>query len=99
MMTNAQMDSKVFEINMLEAQIKELRALADARKAELKAELDERQDDMIDTGINRIWYKAIEKNTLDTKKAKAELDKVGKLAECMKSSIELRFTITNKNDN
>ena len=98
MMTNTQMDSKVFEINMLEAQIKELRALADARKAELKAELDERQADMIDTGLNRIWYKAIEKNTLDTKKAKAELTKVGKLDECMKSSIELRFTITNKSD-
>ena len=98
MMTNAQMDSKVFEINMLEAQIKELKALADARKAELKAELDEMQVDMIDTGLNRIWYKAIEKNTLDTKKAKAELTKAGKLDECMKSSIELRFTITNKCD-
>ena len=98
MMTNTQMDSKVFEINMLEAQIKELRALADARKAELKAELDERQVDMIDTGINRIWYKAIEKNALDTKKAKAELTKAGKLDACMKSSIELRFTITNKSD-
>lgn len=98
MMTNAQMDSKVFEINMLEAQIKELRALADARKAELKAELDERQADMIDTGLNRIWYKAIEKNTLDTKKAKVELTKVGKLDACMKSSIEVRFTITHKSE-
>lgn len=98
MMTNTQMDSKVFEINMLEAQIKELKALADARKAELKAELDERQEDMIDTGLNRIWYKAIEKTTLDTKKAKAELTKAGKLEECMKSSIEVRFTITHKSE-
>lgn len=98
MMTNAQMDSKVFEINMLEAQIKELKALADARKAELKAELDERQEDMIDTGINRIWYKLVEKNTLDTKKAKDELTKVGKLNDCMKSSVEVRFTITHKTE-
>ena len=98
MMTNTQIDSKVFEINMLEAQIKELKALAEARKAELKAELDERQADMVDTGINRIWYKAIEKNSLDTKKAKAELDKAGKLEECMKSSIEIRFTITHKSE-
>ena len=97
-MTNEQMNSKVFEINMLEAQIKELKALADARKAELKAELDARQDDMIDTGLHRIWYKAVEKNTLDTKKAKAELTKVGKLEACMKSSIELRFTITHKSE-
>ena len=98
MMTNTQIDSKVFEINMLEAQIKELKALAESRKAELKAELDERQIDMVDTGINRIWYKAIEKNSLDTKKAKAELIKVGKLEECVKSSIEVRFTITHKSE-
>ena len=94
MMTNTQIDSKVFEINMLEAQIKELKALADARKAELKEELDERCEDMIDTGIHHIWYKAIEKNSLDTAKAKKELDKVSKLDDCMKKSIELRFTIT-----
>lgn len=97
-MTNEQMNSKVFEINMLEAQIKELKALADARKAELKAELDARQDDMIDTGLHRIWYKAVEKNSLDTKKAKKELEAIGKLDECMKSSIELRVTITHKSE-
>ena len=95
-MTNTQIDSKVFEIRMIEAQIKELKALADARKSELKAELDATQEDMLDTGMNRIWYKAIEKNTLDTKKAKAELEAAGKLDDCMKSSIELRFTITHK---
>jgi predicted phage-related endonuclease len=98
MMNNVQMDAKVFEINMLEAQIKELKALAEARKAELKAELDERNVEMIDTGINRIWYKLVEKNTLDTKKAKEELKKVDKLEQCMKSSIEIRFTITHKSE-
>lgn len=98
MMTNAQMDSKVFEINMLEAQIKELKALAEARKAELKAELDARNEEMIDTGLNRIWYKLVEKTTLDTKKAKAELTKAGKLEECMKSNVEIRFTITHKSE-
>jgi predicted phage-related endonuclease len=98
MMNNVQMDAKVFEINMLEAQIKELKALAEARKAELKAELDERNVEMIDTGINRIWYKLVEKNTLDTKKAKEELKKADKLEQCMKSSIEIRFTITHKSE-
>lgn len=98
MMTNTKIDAKVFEIEMIEAQIKELKALAEARKAELKEELDERCVDMIDTGINRVWYKAIEKTTLDTKKAKAELEKVGKLAECQKNSVELRFTITHTTD-
>ena len=93
-MTNTQIDAKVFEIEMIEAQIKELKALAEARKAELKAELDSKQVDMIDTGINRVWYKLVEKNSLDTKKAKAELDKVGKLDDCMKSTVETRFTIT-----
>lgn len=93
-MTNTQIDAKVFELDMLEAQIKELKALADARKSELKAELDERKVDMIDTGINRVWYKLVEKNSLDTKLAKAELDKVGKLNDCMKNTVETRFNIT-----
>lgn len=94
MMNNTQIDAKVFELDMLEAQIKELKALADARKAELKAELDERQVDMIDTGINRVWYKLVEKNNLDTKVAKEELAKVDRLDACMKKSVETRFTIT-----
>ena len=98
MMNNVQMDAKVFEINMLEAQIKELKALAEARKSELKAELDERNVEMIDTGINRIWYKLVEKNTLDTKKAKEELKKADKLEQCMKNSVEIRFTITHKSE-
>ena len=31
-------------------------------------------------------------------KVTAELDKAGKLEECMKSSIEIRFTITHKSE-
>lgn len=93
-MTNTQIDAKVFELDMLEAQIKELNALVKARKSELKAELDERQIDMIDTGVNRVWYKLVETHNLDNDLAKAELEKIGKLNDCMKSNVKPTFRIT-----
>ena len=72
MMTNIQIDAKVTSIEMLEAQIAELKAVVDSYKAELKAELDEKKVDVIDTGLNKIWYKAYEKTSVDTKALKAD---------------------------
>ena len=53
MMTNVQIDAKITEIEVLEAQIKELKAIVDSAKSDLKAELDELKVDSIDTGIHR----------------------------------------------
>lgn len=89
-MNNTQIDAKVFEIDMLEAQIKELKALADTRKAELKAELDERKVDMVDTGVNRVWYDGYTKKTLDTKAIKAD----GLYDKYTKEQTVLTFKIT-----
>lgn len=65
-MTNHEIDTKVTQIEMLEAQIAELKAQVDSYKADLKSVLDDAQVDMIDTGLNKIWYKAYEKTSLDT---------------------------------
>jgi len=69
-MTNYEIDTKVNQIEMLEAQIAELKAQVEGHKADLKAVLDEEKVDVIDTGINKIWYKAYEKSTVDTKALK-----------------------------
>lgn len=90
MMTNTAIDAKVTQINLLEAQIKELKALIDASKSELKAELDERKVDMIDTGINHIFYEVYEKRTLDTKAIK----EAGLYDEYSKTSVNTMFKIT-----
>ena len=89
-MTNLQIDAKVTEIELLEAQIKELKALADSAKADLKAELDERKVDMVDTGLHRVFYEAYEKSTVDTKALKAD----GLYEKYSKKSTNLMFKIT-----
>ncbi len=90
MMTNTQINAKVTQIELLEAQIKELKALVDASKAELKAELDERRIDMLDTGIYHIFYEVYEKKTVDTKALKAD----GMYEKYSKSTTNLMFKIT-----
>ena len=89
-MTNTQINAKVTEIELLEAQIKELKALADSAKAELKAELDERKVDSIDTGIHRVFYECYEKKVVDTKALKAD----GLYEQYSKPQINMLFKIT-----
>ena len=90
MMTNTTINAKVTEMNLLEAQIKELKALADSIKADLKAELDERKVDMIDTGINHIFYEVYSKKTVDTKALKAD----GVYDKYAKESLVTMFKVT-----
>lgn len=89
-MTNEMMDSKVVEIELLEAQIKALKASVDSLKGDLKAELDERQVDCVDTGLNKIWYQAYEKSTVDTK----ALKEAGLYEKYSKESTVIQFKIT-----
>lgn len=90
MMNNTEINARVTEIELLEAQIKELKALADARKAELKAELDDRKVDVIDTGIHHIFYEAYTKNVVDTKALKAD----GMYDKYSKQQTNIMFRIT-----
>ena len=89
-MNNTTIDAKVTQIELLEAQIKELKALVDSTKADLKAELDSRKVDVIDTGINRVWYEAYERTTVDTKALKND----GLYEKYSKTSTNLMFKLT-----
>lgn len=90
MMNNLQIDAKVTQIELLEAQIKELKAVVDSYKSDLKAELDEQKVDVIDTGINKIWYEAYEKTSVDTK----ALKDAGLYDKFSKKSVNLMFKLT-----
>lgn len=90
MMNNLQIDAKVTQIELLEAQIKELKAIVDATKADLKSELDERKVDVIDTGINKVWYEAYERTSVDTK----ALKDAGLYDKYSKTSVNLMFKLT-----
>jgi len=90
MMTNLQIDAKVTQIELLEAQIRELKALADAAKTELKNELDTRKVDTIDTGIHRVFYEVYSKRVVDTKALKT----AGLYDEYSKEQINTMFKIT-----
>lgn len=89
-MNNTQINAKVTEMNLIEAQIKELKAIVDSLKAELKDEMDERKVDCIDTGINRIFYEVYAKKTVDTKALKAD----GMYDKYAKESLVTMFKVT-----
>lgn len=91
-MTNAIIDSKVTEIEILEAQIKNLKATVDSLKGDLKRELDELQVDMLDTGLNKIWYQVYAKKSVDTAAIKAD----GLYEKYSKESTVIQFKITKK---
>lgn len=90
MMTNLQIDAKITQIELIEAQIKELKAVVDSMKSDLKAELDEQKVDMIDTGLNRVFYEPYEKSTVDTK----ALKEAGLYDTYSKKSTVLMFKLT-----
>ena len=90
MMNNLQIDAKVTQIELLEAQIKELKTVVDSYKSDLKAELDEQKVDVIDTGINKIFYEPYEKSTVDTK----ALKEAGLYDTYSKKSTVIMFKLT-----
>ena len=89
-MTNTQINAKITEIELLEAQVKELKAIADALKSDLKTEMDDRKVDMIDTGTHRVFYEVYEKTSVDTK----ALKEAGLYEQYSKKSTNLMFKIT-----
>ena len=89
-MTNTQINAKITEIELLEAQVKELKAIADSLKNDLKAEMNDRKVDMLDTGTHRIFWEAYEKTSVDTK----ALKDAGLYDTYSKKSTNLMFKIT-----
>ena len=90
-MTNKQLDNRVKKLRAIEAQQKELEAQAEAIRAELKADLEERGEDEHDTGSFVIRWKEIISRRLDGKALKAALPDV--FAAYSRESTSRRFTI------
>lgn len=92
-MTNEIINQKIKALKDLEAEAATLKASIDAIKDELKAELDSRQVDSVDTGIHRVFYNMYEKKGVDTKKLKA----AGLYDEYSSVSTVIQFRITDVN--
>lgn len=89
-MTNEMINTKIINIELVEAQIKELKALVDASKKEIQNELDDRKVSMIDTGMYRIFWDVYEKKQLDTKRLKAD----GLYEQYAETKVNTMFKIT-----
>ena len=90
MMKDKTIDAKVTEIELLEAQIKSLKAMVDSLKSDLKNELDTRSVEVIDTGINKVWYNVYTKTSVNTDKLKDD----GLYEKYSKESTVIMFKIT-----
>lgn len=94
MMDNNKIDEKVFEITLLEQQIKKLKDLVDKNKEEIKEEIIARDVETIDTGACKVSYLTVVKNNFDTKKAKEFIGQNANLDDFIVPKPENRFTVT-----
>lgn len=91
-MTNAELNKKVEQMQNLEAAVKLIQSQIDNIKEELKAELDSRKVDSVNTDLYNIFYNMYEKTTVDTTKLKDS----GLYEEYSKKSVVLQFKVTDK---
>lgn len=90
-MTNAELNVKIAEMNALKEEMDKLDAQVEAIKGQLKAELDSKKVDDINTGAWIIRYQLISSNKFDTTACKkAEPDLYNKY---LKNSVTTRFTV------
>lgn len=90
-MTERMMENRVKKLKALESQIAELQEQADAIRSELKADLEEKGVDELETKNFIIRWKEIISNRLDGKALKAALPDV--YNQFCKASASRRFTI------
>ena len=90
-MTERMIENWVKKLQALEAQQKELEAAADAIRAELKADMEEKGLDELKTQNFILRWKEIISNRLDSKALKAALPDV--YGQFCKASTSRRFTI------
>lgn len=89
-MNNIEINAKVAEIRKLEAEAELLKQQVDALRDELKAELDVRKVDNVNTGLFNITYRAVSQKRADSAKLKA----AGIFDIYSKETTSLRFQIT-----
>ena len=93
-MTERMIENRVKKLQALEAQQKELEAAADAIRAELKADMEEKGLDELKTKNFILRWKEIISNRLDSKALKAAFpDVYGQFCRSSSSSSR-RFTIS-----
>ena len=92
MLTIDNINDKIAEIERIQLEATKLQELAENLKNELKAELDERKVDKLDTGSHNIFYSCYEKASVDTTKLKAD----GLYNTYSKKSLITSFRITQK---
>lgn len=90
-MTERMIENRVKKLSALESQIEELKEQAEAIKAELKADLEERGVQELKTKNFLIWWKEIVSNRLDGKALKAALPEI--YSQYCGASASRRFTI------
>ena len=90
-MTERMVENRVKKLSALESQIEELKEQAEAIKAELKADLEERGVQELKTKNFLIRWKEIVSNRLDGKALKAALPEI--YSQYCRASASRRFTI------
>lgn len=89
-MNNENMNAIIAEIQERQAKAAALKKEIEALQDQLKAELDSRKVDSVDTGIHRVFYQVIEQRRVDSDKLK----KAGLYDVYSKLTTQLRFQIT-----
>ena len=90
-MTERMIENRVKKLSALESQIEELKEQAEAIKAELKADLEERGVQELKTKNFLIRWKEIVSNRLDGKALKAALPEI--YSQYCKPTSNWRFTV------
>ena len=90
-MTENMIENRIKKLQAIEAQREELEAAADAIRAELKADLEEKGVDELKTKNFIVRWKEIVSNRIDSKALKAALPDV--YGQFCKASVSRRFTI------
>ena len=91
-MNESELNAKIAELRRIEKEAALLKLQLDSLKDELKAELDSRKVDSIDTGLHKIFYSCYEKSNVDSAKLKED----GIYEEYSKKSIVTQFKVTDK---
>lgn len=90
-MTEKQIENRIKKLQIIEAKQKELENQADALKAEIKADMESKGLDELETKNFVIRWKEVISNRLDGKALKAALPEI--YSQYCKASASRRFTV------
>lgn len=90
-MTEKQIENRIKKLQIIEAQQKELENQAEALKAEIKADMESKELDELETKNFVIRWKEVISNRLDGKALKAALPEI--YSQYCKASTSRRFTV------